>query len=187
MSRFRLYSRHNAPTRGAAAYLHAIERSRGLVPKLVAALAESEPALRAYGELSRRYAASALTPLERQVVMMTTTRLNAAAYCMAGHSAIAESLGLPREELLALRDGRALVDARLEALRRFTETAFYCRGRIDGATWNAFDAAGYGNAHALEVLVGIALKVFSNFASRMIAVPPDERFAAWSWTDAGAR
>jgi AhpD family alkylhydroperoxidase len=179
MPRFQIHQPNGAPAPGAREYLRAVHAARGHVPNLMAVLAESEAALRVYGELSTRYGEASLSLLERQVVMMTVTRLNAATYCMAGHSAIAAAAGMSAEQIDALREGHALDDARLEALRRFTEAAYYCRGKIDGGTWAAFGAAGYGNAQALEVLVGIALKVFTNFAARMTEVPVDPLFESW--------
>jgi AhpD family alkylhydroperoxidase len=181
MKRFPLHDTRSAPTRGARAYLRAVRERRGFVPHLYGALAQSDVALRVYGELSRLYSESTLTPTERQVVMLTVTRLNVASYCMAGHSAVAEALGVVPECIGALRSGEPLDDPRLEALRRFTEAVYYCRGKADGAAWQAFETAGYTPTQALEVLVGVSLKVFSNFASRMTEIPLDEGYRHWSW------
>jgi AhpD family alkylhydroperoxidase len=182
MPRFAIHDPLSTPTRGARAYLRQLRTRRGFVPHLYGALASSETALKVYGELSRLYGGSSLTPTERQVVMMTVTRVNLASYCMAGHSAVAEALGVVPACIGALRTGEALDDARLEALRRFTEAVYYCRGKPDAAAWHAFEAAGYTPLQALDVLVGISLKVFSNFASRMTDIPLDEGYRHWAWS-----
>jgi AhpD family alkylhydroperoxidase len=183
MERFPIHDARTAPTRGARAYLRSVRDRRGFVPHLYGALASSETALKVYGELSKFYSASSLTPTERQVVMMAVTRLNLASYCMAGHSAVAEALGVLPECIGALRTGKSLDDPRLEALRRFTESTYYCRGRADNGAWTAFESAGYTPTQALEVLVGVSLKVFSNFASRMTEIPLDEGYRHWVWSE----
>lgn len=179
--RFHTHDTRSPASRSARACLRAVLQSHGRVPNLLGMLAESPMALKAYVELSKTFATATLSPLERQVVMMTVTRLNASPYCMAGHSAISEATGVAGPCIEALRQGRPLGEPRLEALRRFTESTMYCRGRVDPTAWAAFDAAGYGNEQALEVLVGIALKVLSNYVSRMTGVALDEGFRHWAW------
>jgi AhpD family alkylhydroperoxidase len=181
MSRFNLYTPLSAPKPGARAYLRRTQRERGQLPRLFQALAESEPVLKAYGEASRLYAEGTLSLLERQVVMLTVSRLNAAPYCVSAHSAMAEARGVMPDIIVALREGHPLVDPRLQALRLFAEAALTHRGRVDALTWQRFEHAGYGNEQALEVLVGIALKVFSNYASRMTEVAPDDGATRWDW------
>jgi AhpD family alkylhydroperoxidase len=171
-----------ALTPGARAYLRKLQARIGFVPHLQALLAESEVALRAYGELAALYGAATLTPTERQVVMLTVTRRNGAPYCLAGHSAVAEATGVAVAVILALREGQPLPDPRLQALRAFTDAAHGGCGVVDDTTWAAFDAAGYSRQQALEVLVGITLKTFSNLASRMTGVALDEGFRTWAWT-----
>jgi AhpD family alkylhydroperoxidase len=184
MTPFPVLDAKSAPTRGARALLRQLQRRRGFVTNLNGALAASEVALRVYGEMARQYQQTSLTPAERLVVSLTASRLNQAAYCVAGHSAVAEATGMTRELIRALRRGAALADARLEALRRFTEAAYHGRGAVDEAAWRDFEAAGYQRPQALEVLVGIALKHFSHCASRMTEVTLDEGFRPWSWNDA---
>jgi alkylhydroperoxidase family enzyme len=178
---FRVHTAKSPASRGARAYLRALEQRRGFIPNLFGLLAESETALKLYGEMSQLFGQSTFTPTERQVVLMTVTRNNAAAYCMAGHSAIAEAQGDLPQLIRALRDGVPMADRRLQALRRFTEAVLVCRGRVGPQEWREFEAAGYGREQALEVIAGIALKVLSNYASRMTNAALDEGFRHWHW------
>jgi alkylhydroperoxidase family enzyme len=160
-----------------------VQRVRGQVPNLHAALAASEPALRAYMALGEQLAKTQLTTLERQVVMMEANHHNGAPYCMAGHSAIAHALGMPPQWVQALRDGVALPDARAQALRDFSRAVLSQRGAVSDAELAAFEAAGYGREHALEVVLAITLKTLSNFTSRMGALPNDVGLQPWAWSD----
>lgn len=180
--RFRLHSVRSPSSRGARAALREVQRQRGHLPHLHALLAEAEPVLRAYMALGEQVARCSLTAQERQVVLMQANVHNQAAYCMAGHSAIAAALGMPKTWLQALRDGQPLPDARAEALRRFTRVLLQQRGEASDAEWAAFLAAGYQPVQALEVVLALSLKTLSNFSSRMAALPLDTGHQPWAWS-----
>ncbi|GIX21546.1 MAG: hypothetical protein KatS3mg121_0329 [Gammaproteobacteria bacterium] len=73
---------------------------------------------------------SGLNPVEQEVVLLTLSRFHGCRYCMAAHSMIAERMsGVPAPILAALREGTALADARLEALRGMTVALLESRGR----------------------------------------------------------
>ncbi|MBI3367431.1 MAG: carboxymuconolactone decarboxylase family protein [Burkholderiales bacterium] len=181
MPTFPIHTAADAPTAESRAALRAIEAKRGHVPNLVGALAASDTALLAYLELSQRYGSGDLSLLERQVVALEVNRLNQAPYCMAGHSAACEASGIKPSTLVALRNGLPLDNDRLEALRRFTRALVEGGGVVDDSLWQEFGNAGFTRAQALEVLVGISVKMFSNFASRMMQVPVDIGAVHWTW------
>lgn len=181
MSRYLLLNARTAATRGARAALREVQRQRGHVPNLHAVLAASEPALRAYMELGAQLAKTTLTALERQVVMLQANQYRKAPYCMAGHSAIAQALGMPEAWLQALREDRAVPDARTEALRQFTIALLQGNGAVAEGEWLAFQAAGYTPEQALEVVMALALKTLSNFTSRLADLPLDTGHGPMAW------
>ena len=181
MPRFKVHDARSAPTRGARAALREVQRQRGHVPQLHGLLAQSEAALRGYMELGAQLSKASLTALERQVVMLQANHFRQAPYCMAGHSAIAEALGMPLSWIEALREGQPVPDARTEALRQFTLGLLQERGDVSDAQWAAFNAAGYGTEQALEVILALSLKTLSNFASRMAALGPDTGLQPMAW------
>ncbi|WP_222872645.1 carboxymuconolactone decarboxylase family protein [Hankyongella ginsenosidimutans] len=90
----------------------------GFVPNLHKILAESPAAHEAYSTLYKLATEKTnLTPVEVQVVMMTSNYHNRCHYCMAGHSMIMTMLKAPQDIITALREGKPLADAKLEALR----------------------------------------------------------------------
>ena len=88
--------------------------------------------------------------------------------------------GLPRGEALVLRDGGALADPRLEALRQFTVRVLETRGRVPEAEVATFLEAGFTRTHALEVVLGIAVKVMSNYTNSLAGTPLDEEVKRWA-------
>ena len=120
---------------------------------------------------------------------MVNNRLNGCTYCMAAHSGIAKAQGVSDEVISALRDGSELADPKLEALRVFAVKINESRGWTGEGDIEALLAAGYTPRTVLEVILGTALKVMSNYTNHIAGTPLDKAFAAVAWTadEAGAR
>jgi alkylhydroperoxidase family enzyme len=90
--------------------------------------------------------------------------------------------GMAADEIAALRQGAALEDAKLEALRRFTRSLILNRGKIAEAELDAFFAVGYSDQQALEVILGIAVKTMSNYTNSIAGTPLDKTVENLRWT-----
>ena len=125
---------------------------------------------------------SSLSAAEKITVLLATSRKNRCSYCMAAHSA-----GAPLSEgvLEGLRNGQALDDARLEALRRFTERVVETRGFVEQSDLGAFLDAGFEQPQVLEVLTAVALKTLSNYANHILETPLDKPLQGFAWREAG--
>ncbi len=180
MARFTTHTAETAPE-GA---IDAFDRARstfGMVPNLIGTLAESPTTAGAYLDLHERFAASGFSPVEQQVVALTTSFENECHYCMAAESAVAKMIGADDAAIEALRSGDALADARLEALRRFTRTIVETRGWAGDDAVDAFLAAGFTKAQVLEVVLGVAKKTISNYSNHLAETPVDEAFSGFAW------
>ncbi|CAK9075285.1 Putative peroxiredoxin Rv1608c (Bacterioferritin comigratory protein) (Thioredoxin peroxidase) (Thioredoxin-dependent peroxiredoxin Rv1608c), partial [Durusdinium trenchii] len=94
----------------------------GMLPNLMATFAESPAAIEGYLTLMGIFSSKTdFSPTEQQVVLMTNNRLNGCTYCMAAHTGIAKSSGVPDDVIESLRSGTAIEDPKLDALRVFTE------------------------------------------------------------------
>lgn len=163
----------------------ALEQARakfGFVPNLVGKLANAPPALEAYLAVSAAFERTSFSPLERQVVLLTTSVVNQCPYCVAAHSLIAGMAGADASVVEALRGGREVSDERLEALRRYTSHLARRRGQADEGETQRFLAAGFEMAQIYEVITGIAQKTLSNYADHVELIPVDEPFKAHTWT-----
>ena len=87
----------------------------------------------------------------------------------------------------ALRNQTPLPTARLEALRSFTLAMLRQRGEVDQAQLQAFYAAGYSERQVLEVILGLAQKVMSNYTNHIAQTPVDRAFAPFVWEPKAAR
>lgn len=153
-----------------------IEKTIGFLPMMYAKMAEAPGLMKAYRAGSTLFDQTALTAIERQVVSLTASRLHGCDFCMTAHSWLARKLGMAPEILEALREGTALPDGKLDALRIFVEAMGAKRGAVTEADKDAFFAAGFTRRHALEVVHGVALKVMTNYTNALADTPPNPEF-----------
>ena len=73
---------------------------------------------------------SSFTPLEAQVVFMTSNFINRCHYCMAGHSMMMKRAKMPDDVIDDLREGRSLADPKLAALQSFARELLEKHGHI---------------------------------------------------------
>lgn len=180
MANFTLHDETTAPE-GARTKLEATRKSLGFIPSLYAVFAENPAILEAYATLGNIFARAGLTPLEQQVVTIAASVENECHFCVAAHSTISKGQGLDMDVIAALRDDRPIDDDRLEALRRFTRQVVTQRGFVADADVDAFIAAGYDRAAVLGVILGVSLKVLSNYTNHVAETPVNEQFQAHAW------
>lgn len=180
MADFTVHTAETAPE-GSKPLLEGATAKYGFTPNLLGVLAESPAALKAYMDISGTVGQTSFSPTEQQIVLMTASFENECTYCMAAHSTIATGAGVAADVIESLRSGSAIADPKLNALADFTRATVENRGQVDSAVTAAFLAAGYTNAHILEVIVGVAQKVISNYANHFSHNQPDAAFAPMAW------
>ncbi len=169
----------------AAEMLTAAKARLGFVPNMYGYMA-NDPAV--LGGYMRSYdafrATSSFTPAEQEVVFLTISRINGCSYCMAAHSMIADRKSdVSAASLAALREGRALPDAKLDAVAQFVAAMVETRGNPDKPAVDDFLAAGYRSRHALAVVLAIACKTFSNMTNHLAGTEVDAPFQPHAVTE----
>lgn len=181
MSRLPLPSIADAPAETRAA-LTAAEQSNGFLPNLLRVLANAPVALETYLTVAGINARSGLTLAEREAVQITAAATHGCGFCVAGHTAIAtKKAGLDRATVQALRDLRPAADDRLAAASAFTSAVIETRGRVADADLASFKAAGFSDANALEVVLGVSLATLCNFANNLGNPPLNPQLEAYRW------
>ena len=172
MADFTIHTKNSAP-KASKDLLEIAQAKYGFIPNLLGEMAEAPSLLKAYLTVGEALEASSLTAQEQQVVILTVSYLNECSYCMTAHSAVAKMVGLPDDEIDALREGQPMSDAKLEAMRTFTGILVEKRGWASDEDIAAFLTAGYTRAQVLEVILGIAFKTMSNFTNHVADTPID--------------
>ncbi|HYD17225.1 MAG TPA: carboxymuconolactone decarboxylase family protein [Patescibacteria group bacterium] len=177
MTSFKIHTAENAPEQSRPLLKELVARL-GFLPNVYAAVSESPMALRAWLGLKTTVETGLFTPVERRIVMMTTSYMNDCSYCVAAGSAQGDKEGVAMEIIEALRADKPLKDAKHEQLRQFTRSVLKRMGRPEQADIDAMLKAGYTNAHILEVVSIISLGVMGNYINHIIKAPLDAQFEA---------
>ncbi len=186
MAKFTLHDETTAPE-GARDFIAGVNKKMGFVPSLYAVFAENPTVLNAYTTLSEQLGKSGLSPLEQQIVTITASVENECHFCVAAHTTISEGQGLDLDVIAAVREDRPIDDPRLEALRVFTKKTVIDRGFVSDADVDTFLAAGWDRASVLAVILGISLKVISNYTNHVAETPVNEAFQKHAWTPKAKR
>ncbi len=95
-------------------------------------MAESPALLEAYRTVAEIFdKKTSLSTTEQQIIAMTNNRLNGCTYCMAAHTSIMQAGKVDDDVITALRDGTAIADPKLDALRVFAEKINQKRGWVN--------------------------------------------------------
>jgi uncharacterized peroxidase-related enzyme len=166
----------NAPL-ASRTLLEQAQRYFGFVPNLLATLAHSPSALRAYLNADLAFQHGTLTPAEQQIVLLTASKENKCSYCTSSHSALARFFAnVPGDAIVAIDCGHPLSDPKLNALVDLTKQLVAQRGHAPSETIDNFIKAGYSKDQLLEVLIGVGLKTISNYFDHVAHIEIDPEF-----------
>ena len=112
---------------------------------------------------------------------MTNANKHECTYCMAAHTTVSQMAKVPDDVIESLRDNKPIKDKKLEALRKFTSIINETRGWPSENEVNDFLAAGYSKEVILDIIVGTAMKVMSNYTNHITNTKIDEVFETNAW------
>jgi uncharacterized peroxidase-related enzyme len=180
MTEFTMHTLASAPE-SARPILEQLKQGIGFVPNLAAMMAGSPRVLEAYATLHALFARGSFTPIEREIVAMTTSYGNQCTYCMAAHSTFAKAHGAAESVLNAVRAGKEPNDPRLAALTNFTHQVARKRGEVSAEDIRTFLDAGFTQPQLLEVLIGVSQATLASMVHHMAKTPLDEGFQSQAW------
>ena len=180
MTEFTLHTEESAPE-GSKELLAASKKVNGMLPGLHAVMAEAPGLLSAYQQVHELFVNSSFDKDELTVVWQTINVEHACHYCVPAHTGIAKSMGVRDEISNALRNETVLPNDRLEALRTFTLSVVRNRGNVNDNEVQVFLNAGYTKRQVLEVILGVAQKVMSNYTNHLANTPVDAVFDKFDW------
>jgi uncharacterized peroxidase-related enzyme len=163
------------------ARLESVKKKVGFIPNVYSVLAESHSSLEGFTALADAFTETSFTTEEQQIIQLAASTENECGYCMAGHTAFADTIGMPDAVVSAMREKRVVPDVRLEALSKIARSLVRSRGHIREVEIRQFVDAGYSKAQFIEVILGVSLKTFSNYASVALNIPLDAQFRKYAW------
>lgn len=156
-------------------------KNNGRIPGLHAVMADSPSLLATYNFAHQQFMATSLTDEEKTVVWQTVNVEQDCHYCVPAHTGIAKMMKVDDAITEALRNETPLPTAKLEALRDFTLLVIRDRGFVSEADTQAFLDAGFTHTNILEVILGAAQKLMSNYTNHFAQTPVDKVFEKFAW------
>ncbi|SOB75671.1 alkylhydroperoxidase AhpD family core domain-containing protein [Marinobacter sp. LV10R510-11A] len=184
MTNFTLHNKESAPQESQD-LLDKSVKAFGMIPSLHAVMAEAPGLLEAYQRLHQLFLDSSFDDEETTVVWQTINVEHACHYCVPAHTGIAKNMKVDDAITEALRNETPLPTERLEALRDFTLAIVRGRGNVDDAAVEAFLTAGFTKRQILEVILGTAQKIMSNYTNHLANTPIDKPMQKYEWHKAG--
>lgn len=180
MTTFTLHNEETAPE-GSKALLAKSQKDLGMIPGLHAVMAEAPGLFEAYKTVHALFMNSSFDKDEITVIWQTINVEHACHYCVPAHTGIAKSMGIDDATIEALRNETPLPNTRLEALRTFTLDVIRNRGNVNETAVQAFLDAGFSKRQILEVILGLAQKIMSNYTNHLANTPVDKPFQQFAW------
>ena len=164
--------------------LDTTQKSLGFVPNMYKGMAANTSTLDSYFYAYDSFRKnSGFTSVEQEVVFLSVSYFNNCEYCVAAHSFVGDMMTkVPKDVTDAIRDGREIADAKLNALSNFTKTMTEKRGWASQKDLDTFFSAGYSETHVLGVITGIAVKTISNYSNHLTQPEVDKAFEMRKWS-----
>ncbi|UWQ97230.1 carboxymuconolactone decarboxylase family protein [Rhodobacteraceae bacterium M385] len=180
MATFPIHTIDSAPEAAKPA-LEASFKNNGRIPGLHGTMAAAPPLLEAYAFAHQQFMATSLSAEEKTVVWQTINVESNCHYCVPAHTGIAKMMKVDDAITEALRNETPLPTAKLEALRTFTLALIRDRGFVSDADTQAFLDAGFTETNILEIILGAAQKLMSNYTNHFAKTPVDQVFQKFAW------
>ena len=156
--------------------MQAIQKRNGFIPNLMATFASSPALLNAYVALDTEWENSCFSAQERQLIFLAASVENRCRYCIAAHATALKGLQVDPQYIQAVRNRVSLGEQRLDALVTLTRELVAERGFVAPETQRRFVAAGFDEVALMEVLIGVALKIMSNYLDNLTPIAIDAAF-----------
>jgi AhpD family alkylhydroperoxidase len=181
MQSFPVLDLDTAPEKSRPA-LRALQGAFGMIPNVAGAMATSPVLIDSLVGLFGKVHSGSFTEAQIQTLLLTNAVTNGCAWAVAFHTGLALQQGLDRADVEAIRERRVPSGATSAALSSFARSLIEKRGRVDDSDIDAFVAAGFGKAQALEVIAVVAASTITNYTGSVTRPPVDEPFKAYVWS-----
>jgi alkylhydroperoxidase family enzyme len=137
------------------------------VPNVARVLANSPAALDGFLGLYAGLSGSAIGEKLQTQILLSVSQTQRCDYCTSLlTSAFAPKAGLTADEVLGSRRGTS-DDAKAKAALAFAGAVLESRGRVSDAQLASARAAGFGDAHLVEIVAAVALGCLTNFLNNV--------------------
>jgi uncharacterized peroxidase-related enzyme len=162
----------NTADPATAELLTSVKKSMGVVPNLIATMANSAAVARAYLGFSQALAGGGLPRRLREQIALVVGEANACTYCVAAHTALGRRAGLTEQETREARRASS-PDAKERAALEFARKVVQDRGVVADEDVEQLHRAGYTDGEISEILAPVALNLFTNYFNHVAGTEVD--------------
>ena len=180
MSKFPIHTLETTPEKSKTLVELSI-KNNGMLPNLHAVMAEAPGLLEGYQVLHKLFTESSFNAEELTVVWQTINVEHQCGYCVPAHTGIAHMMNVDPALTEALRNRAAMTTEKLQVLHDTTLAMIRSRGNLAQEEMNKFFAAGFTQRQMLEIVLGMAQKVMSNYTNHLAETPVDSVFEKFAW------
>ncbi|MGQ7847964.1 carboxymuconolactone decarboxylase family protein [Granulosicoccus sp. 3-233] len=142
-------------------------RMNGKLADVYLQFANSEAALRAYLQMEQALAAGSLDGREIEAIKLWVSQQTGCDYCLSIHTFKAGKAGFTGEQILALRRGESIGDARIDCLLRLATQLMQVPGKLsDGLLQEARDM-GIDDENLVDLTMVISTIHFTNLTNHI--------------------
>lgn len=180
MSNFTSHTLESAPELSKP-FIEKSIHENGRLPGLHAIMAEAPGLLEGYQTIHKLFTASSFNAEELTVIWQTINVEHECIYCVPAHTGIAHMMKVDPVLIEALRNKEAMTTPKLQVLHDTTLALTRNRGNLSQEEMSTFFNAGYTQRQMLEIVLGLAQKVMSNYTNRIAETPVDKVFEKYAW------
>jgi len=180
MSNFTTHTLESTPE-ASKPFVEKSIKANGRLPGLHAIMAEAPGLLEGYQAIHKLFTESSFNAEELTVVWQTINVEHECGYCVPAHTGIAHMMKVDPALTEALRNKKAMTTPKLQVLHNTTLAMTRNRGNLSQEEMSAFFDAGYTQRQMLEIVLGLAQKVMSNYTNHIAETPVDKVFEKYTW------
>ena len=148
-------------------HLLTVKAMFGTVPNLFRLVSNSPAALEGYVGLLGALGKGSLPLATRQRIALAVAEINACSYCLSAHTYLGKNLAkLSDAEMEANRLGGSS-DTKARSAVRFAAKVARDRGDVTTEDLDELRAAGYDDAQIVEIVLHVALNVWTNYLNKI--------------------
>lgn len=155
-----------------AQLLDGVKKSMGMVPNLVATMANSRSVANAYLGFSQALSTGTLPARLREQIALVVGETNACDYCLAAHTALGKRAGLSEQDTFAAREA-AVEDDKERVALEFARDVVTERGHLADGRVQQLRDAGYTEGEIAEIVANVALNIFTNYFNHIAGTEVD--------------
>jgi uncharacterized peroxidase-related enzyme len=152
--------------------LAAVRKNMGMVPNMIATMAQSPAVVQAYLKFSQSLAGGSLPDALRQRISLAVSEANQCNYCLSAHSFLGSKAGLSESDLLDARHGAAS-EEKTNAAIVFARKIIDDRGHVSDEDLEEVRRAGYTDGEIAEIVANVALTTFTNYFNQVAGTEID--------------